>query len=83
MTSYILNPTKKCIDEWCKKSAMLKCSNENVPERIYCEDELIRNDYEVTRPNRANTRNIRSRVAQVSTDYRGKEMRERRDNTFF
>jgi len=46
------------------------------------EDELIRNEDEMKRPSRVNTRDIRPREAQVSTDYGGKEMRKRWDFNF-
>lgn len=40
------------------------------------EDELIRNEDEMKRPSRVNTRDIRLREAQVSTDYGGKELEQ-------
>jgi hypothetical protein len=40
---------------------------------------LIQNKDEIKRPNRVNTRDIRPREAQVSTDYGGKEMQKWRD----
>ena len=48
----------------------------------WSEGELIRNEDEMKRPSRVNTRDIRPREAQVSTDYGGKEMRKRWDFNF-
>ena len=56
------------------------CKRKNKQKIAYTNEvkiELIRNEDEMKRPSRVNTRDIRPREAQVSTDYGRKEMRKR------